>query len=412
MRVILIIGDGMADRPIKELGGKTPLQVTSTPSMDEVARTGVNGVMDSIAPGIPPGSDTAHLTILGYDPYKIYEGRGAFEALGAGLKVKPGDVAFRGNFATVDDSLTVLDRRAGRIREGAEELAEALNGLKLDPFPEVQVILKNTVEHRCAVIFRGPHLSRMVSDTDPHESDHKINEAKPLDDSSEALRTSSIVNFFTRNSRMILEKHPMNAERRSKGLLPANAILLRGAGVIPEVRPITDIYGIKALVVAGGALYKGVCNSVGMDSINVPGATGDYATDSEAKAKSAVENLPKYDFILVHIKGTDSASHDSDLGKKIMMIEKVDKLVGHLLKNTDPDEVFIAITSDHTTSTDSGEHTGDPVPVSIKGPNVRVDSVQSYSETDCAQGGLGRIRGSDLMPILMDLVGKSIMFGE
>ncbi len=409
---MLIIGDGMADRPIRELGGKTPLQVAIKPSMDEVARRGVNGIMYPIAPGIPPGSDTSHLAILGYDPYKTYTGRGALEALGAGLKVEPEDVSFRGNFATVDDNFTVLNRRAGRIKERVKKLTEALNGIKLNLSADVQVICKHTVEHRCVVILRGSRLSSMVSDSDPREPNHKVKEAKPLDNSPEAHRTSHIVNLLTKEFHRILKNHPINAERKSKGLFPANAILLRGAGVIPKVKPITEIYGIKALAIGAGALFKGVAISVGMDMINVPKATGDYATNTVAKAKAAVENLPMYDFIIIHIKGTDNASHDGNVKKKIMMIEKVDKLVKYLIKNTDHDEALIAITADHTTSTDLKKHTGDPVPLSVKGSMVRVDQAQRFSEIDCAQGGMGRIRGVDLMPILMDLIGKSSKFGK
>ncbi len=412
MKVVLIISDGLADQPIKELGGKTPLQIANTPAMDEIARTGVNGIMDSIAPGITPGSDTAHLAILGYDPYQIYEGRGAFEALGAGLEVKINDICFRGNIATINNKFTVLDRRAGRIKDDAEELVRAVNGIKLNFFPDIQVVIKHTVEHRCAIVLKGPHLTRMISDTDPHKINHQINESQPLNGSSEAIRTAHIVNLLTREIHKKLDADPINMKRRIKGLLPANAILMRGAGIIPKIRPITEIYGIKALAIAVGALYKGVCNAVGMDLINVQGATGDYETNTVVKAKAAVENLPRYDFILIHVKATDNASHDRDVMKKIKMIEKVDKLANYLLQNTDPDKVIIAITADHTTSTESGEHTGDSVPVSIRGKTVRVDSVQRYSEIDCAQGGLGRIRGINLLPILLDYAGKSKKFGE
>jgi 2,3-bisphosphoglycerate-independent phosphoglycerate mutase len=412
MKVILIISDGIADQPLKELGGKTPLQMANKPAMDEIARTGVNGIMDSIAPGIPAGSDTAHLAILGYDPYKTYEGRGAFEALGAGLEVKPKDVSFRGNIATVDKKWTVLDRRAGRIREDAKTLIEAVKSIKLNYFPEIHVIIKHTIEHRCAIVLRGPRLARNISDTDPHKANQKIAEAQPLDDSPEALRTAHVVNLLSSEIYTILNSHPLNMKRREKGLLPANAILMRGAGIIPKVKPLTEIYGINALAIAAGALYKGVCNSVGMDVINVDGATGDYETNTLKKAKAAIENLPKYDFILIHIKATDNASHDGDIRKKIKMIEKVDQLVRYLIQNTDPDQVIIALTADHTTSTESGEHTGDSVPISIRGKTVRVDSVQWYSEIDCAQGGLGRIKGVNLLPILMDLAGKSKKFGE
>ncbi|MDQ1279558.1 MAG: 2,3-bisphosphoglycerate-independent phosphoglycerate mutase [Thermoproteota archaeon] len=413
MKAIIVIGDGMADRPISELGGKTPLQVARKPSIDKLPRLGISGIMDPISPGIPAGSDTSHLAILGYDPYKYYQGRGAFEALGAGLEVGLGDISFRGNFATVDNDLVVTDRRAGRIgNSDADELAKSLDGIRLDDFPDVQVVFKHTVEHRCAIILKGPRLSRMVSDSDPEGERQKIHVVKNLDQSSEALRTSSIINELTKRFHQILENHPVNTRRRVAGLPPANAILFRGAGTVPKATPITETYNIKALVIAAGALYKGVCRAVGMDTIEVKGATGTYETDTVAKARAAVESLSKYDYILVHVKGTDNAAHDGNFKQKIAMIEKIDALIDYLLKNVDLSETFIAITADHTTSCDWKEHMGDPVPISITGPEIRVDSVERFSEVDCAQGGLGRIRGINITPILMDLIGKSKKFGE
>lgn len=411
MKVIIVVGDGMADRPVKELGGETPLQAARTPSMDRVARYGICGMMDVVSPGIPPGSDTAHLAIFGYDPYKTYEGRGVFEALGAGLEVGDGDVSFRCNFATVDEGMTVLDRRAGRIGDEAGELAKALDGFRPESHPDVRVVLKHTVEHRCAMILRGEGLSRMVSDSDPHEENRPVLEVKPLDQTPEAAKTSAVLNELTERSHMVLGVHPVNDMRRREGLPPANILLFRGAATRPKLRPIHDIYGVRSLAIAVGALYRGVARCVGMDVIDVEGATGTYGTDTLAKARAAVENLRDYDLIFVHVKAADNAGHDGDVEKKVMMIEKIDALIGYLLEHTDPKDAVITITADHTTPVGVREHTGDPVPVAIYGPGVRTDAVQRYSEVDCAMGGLGRIRGVDLMPILMNLVGKTKMFG-
>ncbi len=411
MKVILVIGDGISDRPTRFLNGKTPLQVAEKPSINLIARQGICGVMDPIAPGIPPGSDTAHLALLGYDPVHTYTGRGAFEALGVGLEVRQNDVSFRCNFATVNEDLLILDRRAGRIKGTGDKLAQAINGIKLEHFPEINVIVKHSVEHRSALILRGPNLSRMVSDSDPSDTNYPIQKVRALDNSSEASRTACIVNAVSKRFHEILTNHPINMERRANGLLPANAVLFRGAGTLPQVKPITEIYGIKALIVAAGAMYRGVCKSVGLDVIDVPGATGTFETDTVAKAKAAVENLPRYDYILIHIKGADNASHDGNTEQKVRMIEKIDALVKHLLDNVDLESVFIALTADHTTSLDLRKHVGDPVPLAIMGPGVRVDSVEKYSEIDCAQGGLGRIKGIDLTPILMDLAGNSKTFG-
>jgi 2,3-bisphosphoglycerate-independent phosphoglycerate mutase len=411
MKVILIIGDGMSDRPTRGLPMQTPLQIADTPSLDDVARRGICGVVDPISPGIPPGSDTAFLALLGYDPYQTYTGRGAYEALGSGLEVREHDVAFRGNFATVDDALVVVDRRAGRLQWGGEALATVLNGITLEGFPEVNVIVQHTVEHRLALLLRGPHLSQKVSDSDPHEEHRPVQTTCALDSSSEASRTACLVNAISKRSHELLTNHPINVERQAIGQPPANVILLRGASTLPGVKPITERYGIRALVIAAVALYKGVCKAVGCDVIDVPGATGTVETDAVAKAKAAVANLPEYDYVLIHVKGGDSASHDGNVEEKIRMIEKIDALVKYLLDNVDLERTFIAVTADHTTSLDLKKHVGDPVPFAVMGPGVRADPVTTYSEIACAQGGLGRIRGVDVTPILMDLAGHSTIFG-
>jgi 2,3-bisphosphoglycerate-independent phosphoglycerate mutase len=194
LKTILVVADGMADRPIRELGLKTPLEAAVKPNLDHIAKNAVCGIMDPIGPGIPPGSDTATLAILGYDPFKVYSGRGALEAEGSGVEVLPGDVAFRCNFATVNDSLVVLDRRAGRIaNEDAAKLATALGKIRPQPFLKIKFQFKNTVQHRAILVIRGPKLSSAVSDSDPETAGKQVLEIKPLDNSVEAKRTAQIV---------------------------------------------------------------------------------------------------------------------------------------------------------------------------------------------------------------------------
>ena len=413
MKGILVVGDGMADRPIREIGMKTPLQVANTPSLDKLARSGICGTMDPISPGVPAGSDTSHLAIFGYDPYKYYFGRGPFEALGAGLDVAPGDVAFRCNFATVDQNMLILDRRAGRKIEAADNLAEALNCIKLNSFPDVRVYFKHTTEHRCALVLKGAGLSRMISDSDPNQNDTPILPIKPLDDTEEAKRTANIVNELTSLFFKILEGHPQNLIQRGKKKRVANAILFRGAGALSkEIKTFNEQYGISAAVIGVNALVLGVCKAVGMQHLKVEGATGTIDTDIEAKAKKAIEALNHFDFVYIHVKAPDNARHDGDFEQKIQSIEKVDDLVGHLLDNVNSTKSIIAVTADHSTLVKHREHSGDPVPLSITGEDVRTDNVSRFSETDCSLGGLGRIRGVDLIPILIDLMGKSKKFGS
>jgi 2,3-bisphosphoglycerate-independent phosphoglycerate mutase len=414
MKAVLVIADGMADVPLKELEGKTPLEGARKPSLNRIAESGICGMIDVIAPGVPPGSDVAHLALLGYNVMEVYSGRGALEAIGSGVDILPNDLAFRCNFATIDENLVVVDRRAGRIEnEDAAKLSAAIEeSLRLNP-PEVgNTMFKNTVQHRAILRLSGPNLSPMVSDTDPHMTGVKVLKARPLDESAEARNTADILNQLTLQFHEVLKDHAVNNERKNKGLMPANIVLCRGVGQLPEIEPLTLLYGIFPAAIAAVPLVKGVCKTAGMRLIPVPGATGTYETDVIAKAKAAVKALESYDFVLIHLKATDLASHDYKPQKKIEMIGKLDALAAHLLDHVNSEETFIVITADHTTSSLKKEHSGEPVPVAIMGPSVRTDDVKEFGERACSKGGLGRIRGRDLMPILMNFLGKAEKAGS
>ena len=413
VKALLIVLDGAGDRALKELRGKTPLEVARKPNIDSLASKGVTGLMYAIAPGIRPGSDTAHLAIFGYDPYKTYSGRGAFEALGAGLELKEGDVAFRTNMATIDDDWRVLDRRAGRYIEGAEGLERALNEIEIASHPEVKVIYKHTVEHRGVLILRGPSLSNKVSDVDPHKVGAKVLKAKPLDNTPEAKITAEVLNEFTRKSHEVLAEHPINKERVKKGLPPANVVLARGAGKLPHIISFKEKYHMKAAAIAGIALIKGIARAVGMDVLEVKGATGGLNTDVKAKFSKALEALRgDYDFVFLHIKGTDAASHDGDVRAKIGMIERVDEVLGWFLSGVDLPDLIIAITSDHATPITVKDHTGDAVPLLIAWDEIVSDDVNSFDERACMKGGLGVLTGKDLMNVIANFMGKLEKFGE
>ncbi len=412
MNAVLVVADGMADRPVKELGWKTPLEAAHKPSLNQIAKTGICGILDPIAPGVPAGSDVATLALLGYDSVQVYSGRGALEAIGSGMKILPGDVTFRCNFATVNEKGIITDRRAGRIaNEDAHKLANSLQQIKLKKQSNVRFLFKSTIQHRTVFSLRGPKLSTAVSDSDPGKTGEKPQEIKPLDNSTEAKLTASIVNGLLRDFHETLKNHLLNKEREKRGLPQANIVLCRGAGTIPNIRPLSEIYDIKATCIAAAPLVKGVCKAAGMKITEVKGATGTLQTDYMAKARAVVQALKTSDFVLLHVKATDVASHDKNPKEKVEIVEKVDGILGYLLDHTDSASTYIAVTADHTTSTVTGNHEGDPVPIAITGPYVRRDDVTGYDERTCAKGGLNRIKGKNLIPILMNLIGKTQKFG-
>jgi 2,3-bisphosphoglycerate-independent phosphoglycerate mutase len=414
VKALLVIADGMADVPLKKLGLRTPLEAATTPALNRVAESGICGLMDVIAPGVPPGSDTAHLALLGYDVMEVYSGRGALEALGSGVDVLPNDIAFRCNFATVDSDWKVIDRRAGRIEnDEASQLTVAIReSIRNDP-PEVgDILFSNTVQHRAILRLGGPNLSTMVSDTDPQEVGVKVANARALDDSADAKRTADILNELTEKLHRVLSDNPLNKEREKRGQLPANIVLCRGVGQLPEIDPLPLLYDIHPAAISAVPLVRGVCKVAGMRLLPVAGATGTYTTDFMAKAKAALEALQHYDFVLVHLKAPDLAGHDGVPQKKIEIIERVDALIGHFLAHANLEETFVVVTADHTTSSIKKEHSGEPVPIAITGPNIRTDDVKEFGERTCAQGGLGHISGRDLMPILLNFLGKSEKAGS
>lgn len=404
LKMLLVICDGLGDRPVNDLNGLTPLQYAKTPNMDRFATQGICGIMDTIGPGIRPGSDTAHLALLGYDPHKYYTGRGPFEAYGLGMEVKPGDVALRCNFGTVDENLVIMDRRAGRIKKGTAELANALNEITVNG---AEVIFKEGTEHRGVLIIRGEKLSSAVSDTDPHESNVKVATAEGLE--PEAAKTVAIINEFSRKSHEILKNHPINITRIEEGKTPANYILMRGAGKALELPSIQEKWSLKSAAIVGVALVKGICRAVGMEIIEVDSATGGLDTDMIAKAKEALNALKGHDFILLHIKACDIGGHDGDPHGKVMTIERIDRAIEILMRENKG--FYMALVADHSTPVSVRNHSSDPVPVAMMGEGVRIDDVKKYDEIACAKGALHRITGQDLMPILLGLADRNEMFG-
>lgn len=407
-RAILLICDGMADRPVEVLGNRTPLEAADTPNMNRLALEGECGFMDPIAPGIRAGSDTGHLAILGYDPYKVYTGRGPFEAAGIGMEVSRGDVSFRCNFATVDADLTVVDRRAGRITEGTHELAEAVNGIQIE---DVTFYFKESVAHRGALVMHGPGLGAQVSDIDPHREGERILEATPLDPQDGASRkTAHLLNQWVRRSYEILKDHPVNKQRESQGLRPANIILPRGVGVAPDIEEFDKVHDVVSACVVETGLIRGIARYLNMDLIDVPEATGGLDSDLMAMARAVVRALDDHNFVLCNIKGPDVAGHDGDAQAKAEIIQRIDEVVGYLYDHLGDDDVFV-VTADHATPCVVKDHSGDSVPIVFWCRKGRVDNATEFNERHVACGSVGRIRGVDVVPMITQLMGVQEKFG-
>ncbi len=409
----MLIIDGLGDRPIDELGGLTPLEAAHTPCFDLLARTGITGLMDPLSPGIRVGTDVGHLALFGYNPLKVYWGRGPIEAVGIGIDLKPGDVALRCNFATVDDKFIVLDRRAGRIRH-TEALAAVLDGMPLDN--ELNAIFKPATEHRAVLVLSGTRLSADITSSDPGPTNegHPIREVKPKrPDQPLAEKTSQLVNQFVRKSYEILKGHDVNKERVKKGLLPANIVITRGAGMAVKMRSLTERFDIRGCCVTGESTVVGIARMSGFRVLTNEKLTANVDTDLDEKARLTVEGLKEADFVVTHIKAADLMAHDNRPREKLAFIERVDRMSQKIIDSLDnPQDVYIAVTGDHSTPCAIREHSADPVPVLIHGDGVLVDDVRNFGERACARGGLNRIRANDFLLSLLDLMGVTYRFGS
>ncbi|MCH1770505.1 MULTISPECIES: 2,3-bisphosphoglycerate-independent phosphoglycerate mutase [Metallosphaera] len=408
-KILLVIGDGLGDRQVASLNGRTPLENADKPTIASLLRSSLVGLMDPIGPGIVPGSDTSHLAIFGLDPKKYYKGRGSFEALGAGAILTEGDIAFRGNFATVDSNLVVIDRRAGRKIEEAEDLVKELND-KIQEIDGVKVRFYHGTEHRVSVVLSGDNLSDRVSDTDPHEVGKRILTSEPTDDAPSSKRTANIVNTLTRRIYEVLSSSQLNDKRVKEGLPPANIVLLRGASIHTELPKLKDYTGLSGAAVSATALIKGVCKSLGMEVVTPPGATGGIDTDYMAKAEAAAKLLEDHDLVFLHIKATDAASHDGKVSEKVKAIEMIDRSIGRVLDRYGS-ELVVLFTGDHATPVELREHSGDPVPLMLYVPtNIIPDNVGDFNERQARKGSL-KITGLNIIDLLLNYSNRATKYG-
>lgn len=381
-KILLIVIDGLGDTRIKELGNKTPLEAAETPNMDFMAENGMCGLVKPVFTGVLPTSEEGHFSLFGYDPKKYRIKRGAFSAAGAGIKVKKDDVLLRGNLATIDENMNMIDRRAGRVRK-TEELIKAINGIKIG---DIKFLIKSAGEHRLGIAMRGKGLSPYVSDGDPHygKLGKKAQKIVALDKSREAKKTAAVLNEFLIKSSLILKNHSWNKKRIKQGLPQANYILLRGASGVPSLPSFKKRYGLSACCVAGKLLYKQVGKFLGMSVIEAKGATGRVDTNLEAKVKTAVKCLNNCQFVFLHIKATDSLAEDGNFLAKKQFIEKIDKNFAPLLKLKN---VLIVITADHSTCSKLKRHCGKFIPLLVFG--AEKNGVKKFGERYCQKEKFG-----------------------
>ena len=397
MKYIVLVGDGMADHPLNELGHKTPLEAAKVPNMDFIANNGRSGLVHTIPQGFAPASDVANLSIIGYDPVKYYSGRGPLEAANMGIRLGPDDIAFRCNLVTIDRE-RMADYSAGHIT--SEEAATLIKFIdrklgsdKLKFYPGVS--------YRHLMIIRDGSLKealRAVECVPPHDiTGMEIKNYLPKGEGAEFLIK------IMEESRAILPDHEVNHVRIDLKENPADMIWLWGQGVETNMPKFREKFGVDGSVISAVDLIKGIGRSIGLNVINVPGATGYYDTDYQGKAKYAIDSLKNRDFVFVHVEAPDEAGHNADLRAKIAAIENFDRfIVGAILDKFRKQKDFrIMVLPDHNTPISLRTHTAEPVPFAVFGKGIEPNNAAEYSEAAAKATGLVFGQGHELMEYFM-----------
>ena len=390
MKLVVLLGDGMADHPIKSLGGKTPLQAARKPNMDMIAREGRNGLAATVPDGKPPGSDVANLSVMGYDPNKYYSGRAPLEAASIGVHLAEDDIAFRCNLVTVSNGIMV-DYSAGHITsDEARELIRAVQPL----MPERR--LYPGVSYRHLLVLKA---GADTICTPPHDiTDRPIDDYLPRGKDSELLRE------LMEASKPVLATHPINIKRIAEGKRPANMIWLWGQGPAPSMPTYKEKLGLSGAMISAVDLLKGLGIYAGLEVINVPGADGTIDTNYQGKVDAALDALRRVDFVYLHVEAPDEEGHEGHLEKKIKAIELFDKkVVGPIAEGLKKSggQWRVCVMPDHPTPIDVRTHTREPVPFAIMGSGIKADGVQSFDEEAAKHGGYGLVNGWNLMEMLI-----------
>ncbi|MFH1760413.1 MAG: cofactor-independent phosphoglycerate mutase [bacterium] len=397
MKYLLIIGDGMADYPCRELGGRTPLEAANIPNMDEMARKGRCGTFLSLPEGLSTGSAVANLSILGYDPKTCFEGRGVLEAAAMGVDVREQDVVLRCNLICVESG-RIKSHSAGNITD--VEAAELIRDIKRE-FEKDNIYFHNGVSYRHVLLLRGHEFSKELITWPPHDKVGTSIEDIPIKPvNPHAKHTASVLNEMILTSNNFLQKHPVNKKRKAQGMDEANYIWPWSPGKKPKMKTFKEKFGITGSVISAVDLIKGTGLYAGLEPVSVPGATGIYTTNYEGKAAACIERLRKDDFVLVHVEASDEAAHEGNLNLKIRTIEYLDqRLIGNILKeiNKVEDNVAVALLPDHFTPVIKRTHSSEPVPFVIYNPLKTGDDVAVFNEKSVLKGSYKLLKGDSFI---------------
>ena len=390
MKYVIVIADGMADEPIKEINGETPVVHANTPNMDFIAKNGYTGLTKNVPDGKTPGSDVANTSIMGFDP-SMLKGRGPLEAPSVGVELNNDDVAFRLNFINIKDG-AINDFTADHITtEEADELIKTLN----EKFGDIGKFYTG-VSYRNLFVINDIEMEDLTS-TPPHDVVGQQTSDNNLKPDNEKSR---IINKLMEDSIEVLENHPVNKKRIEEGKLPANMIWLWGQGSKPVIGNFQEKYGLKGATITGVDLLKGISTYIGLDVIEVPGATAYFDTNYQNKVDYALESLKTHDVQFIHIEAPDEAGHEGNLPEKIRAIENIDSIILEKLLKELPnidEEYTIAVLPDHPTPINVKTHTMTPVPFAIYSTSIKEpDATEVFSE-DMSKGKYGTIVGHTLL---------------
>jgi len=400
MKYIIVLGDGMADEPLVEYGGKTPLQMADIPAIDSLAKRGRTGRLKTVSEDLHPGSEIANMSVLGYDVHKVFEGRGVLEAASIGVVLQENDLALRCNLICIEEE-NIKNHSAGHIPNAeAYELIDFLN----QKLGNETIRFYPGVSYRHLLVIKGG--KKQMSCTPPHDVPGKpFRPCLIKADVNDADETAKLLNYLILRSQALLANHPVNIKRKAEGKDVANSIWPWSPGYKPQMPTLKELFGIeKSAVISAVDLIQGIGVYAGMDVIKVDGATGLYDTNYEGKAKATIEALKDHDLVYLHVEASDEAGHEGNVELKTKTIEYLDhRIVKYLIEETAKmdEPVTFAVLPDHPTPCATKIHTRDAVPFIIYRPGETPDNAQFYDEFEVENGSYGILQGNEFMKALL-----------